>query len=91
MKNNKQLKMKTTKSEYSHTYNIAINNSVYEVEQRDSNKEWKINLLINNGVENQDHDKWCDTVNTLRYAKESILRWEEQRPINQTKGNKKND
>ena len=71
--------MKTTKGKYSHSYNITINNSVYEVEQREdnnSNKEWKINLLINNGVENQDHDKWCDTVNTLRYAKESILRWE---------------
>jgi len=71
--------MKTTKGKYSHSYNITINNSVYEVEQREdnnSNKEWKINLLINNGVENQDHDKWCDTVNTLKYAKESILRWE---------------
>ena len=80
MNNNKrEKKMKTTKGKYSHSYNITINNSVYEVEQREdnnSNKEWKINLLINNGVENQDHDKWCDTVNTLKYAKESILRWE---------------
>ena len=82
------LKMKTTKGEYSHTYNIAINNSVYEVEQREDNnpnKEWTINLLIDNGVENQDHDKWADTVNTLKYAKESILRWENTKNLNQAK------
>jgi hypothetical protein len=35
-----------------------------------------IKILIDNGVENTDHDKWCDTVHTLKYAKESILRWE---------------
>ena len=29
-----------------------------------------------NGIENLAHDKWCDTVGTLKYAKESILRWE---------------
>ena len=60
-------------------YDIIINNNTYWVEQRpDENphKEWTIHLEKINGVENLDHDKWCDTVNTLKYSKECILRWE---------------
>ena len=74
MNNNKrEKKMKTTKGKYSPSYNITINNSVYEVEQREdnnSNKEWKINLLINNGVENQDtrfKKILCMGINYVRY------------------------
>ena len=60
-------------------YDIIINNNTYCVEQRqDENphKEWTIYLKKINSVENTNHDKWCDTVDTLKYAKESILRWE---------------
>lgn len=60
-------------------YDIIINNNTYCVEQRqDENpdKEWTIHLEKINGVDNLAHDKWCDTVGTLKYAKESILRWE---------------
>ena len=82
MNKNKQLnkgtQMKVKKSKYINTYDITINNSLYEVESLNlgHGKEWVIKILIDNGVENTDHDKWCDTVHTLRYAKESILRWE---------------
>ena len=67
-------------------YDILINNNTYWVEQRvDENphREWTICLMKINGVDNSDIDKWCDTVGTLKYAKESILRWEN----NTNKGN----
>ena len=88
--NNKQLnkgtQMKVKKIDIG-IYDILINNNTYWIEQRaDCNpyKEWTIHLEKINGVDNPDHDKWCDTVDTLRYAKESILRWENNKQqINQ--------
>jgi len=40
-----------------------------------------IKSLINNGVENTDHDKWIDTVDTLRTAKNIILNIEADQTI----------
>ena len=75
--------LKTTKSKFINTYDVTINNSLYEVErvQTQFGKEWTIKLMIHNGVENTDHDKWCDTVDTLRTAKNDILNWEADKTI----------
>ena len=75
---NKGTQMKVKKIDIG-IYDIVINNNTYWIEQKtDCNpyKEWTIHLEKINGVENPDHDKWCDTVGTLKYAKECILRWE---------------
>ena len=60
------------------TYQMVVNNNTYEIYQ-DLNlfdKGWKISLEKLNGVENYAMDKWCDTVDTLGYAKQCILSWE---------------
>ena len=60
------------------TYDMVVNNNTYEIYQ-DLNlfdKAWKINLRKINGVENYAMDQWCDTVDTLSYAKQCILGWE---------------
>ena len=75
---NKNKQMKVIKVDTG-IYDIIINNNTYWIEQRaDENpyREWTIHLEKINGVHNPDLDKWCDTVGTLKYAKESILRWE---------------
>mgnify|MGYP003653333567 FL=1 len=75
--------LKTKKSKFINTYDLSINNSLYEVEKVNLGygTEWTIKVLTVNGVENTDHDKWCDTVDTLRAAKISILNWEADKTI----------
>ncbi len=60
------------------TYDMTINNNTYEIYQ-DLNlfdKGWKINLRKINGEDNLSIDTWCDTVDSLNYAKQCILEWE---------------
>ena len=80
---NKYHTLKTTKSKFVNTYNITINNSLYEVEKVNLGygTEWTIKVLTDNGVENTDHDKWIDTVSTLAIAKNIILNIEANQTI----------
>jgi len=80
---NKYHTLKTKKSKFVNTYDVTINNSLYEVEKVNLGygAEWTIKSLINNGVENTDHDKWIDTVDTLRTAKNIILNIEADQTI----------
>jgi hypothetical protein len=60
------------------TYDMVVNNNTYEIYQ-DLNlfdKGWKIYLTKINGEDNLEMDRWCDTVDSLKYAKECILKWE---------------
>ena len=80
---NKYHTLKTKKSKFVNTYDVTINNSLYEVEKVNLGygAEWTIKSLIDNGVENTDHDKWIDTVDTLRTAKNIILNIEKKETI----------
>ena len=80
---NKYHTLKTKKSKFINTYDVSINNSLYEVEKVNLGygTEWTIKNLIDNGVENTDHDKWIDTVDTLRTAKNIILNIEKKETI----------
>mgnify|MGYP003637555848 CR=1 FL=1 len=75
--------LKTKKSKFINTYDVSINNSLYEVEKVNLGygTEWTIKVLTVNGVENTDHDKWIDTVDTLRTAKNRILNIEADQTI----------
>jgi len=80
---NKYHTLKTKKSKFVNTYDVSINNSLYEVEKVNLGygTEWTIKVLTDNGVENTDHDKWIDTVDTLRTAKNIILNIEAEQTI----------